>query len=114
MSLWLPFSFAAVLSVSPAFVERDCVAEPVVDPVRDWAAEPVGDPVRDALTVALRTFVLVPVVAPDGLTVAVRSPVVFVGTAFAVRTVLLWPLVAAAPPMRLLLIAMPGPVCVMG
>ena len=36
------------------------------------------------------------------------------GTAFAMRTVLLWPLVAAAPPKGLSLIAMPGPVCVTG
>ena len=33
---------------------------------------------------------------------------VLLTTAFAVRTVLLWPLVAVAPPKRLLLIAMPG------
>ena len=35
-------------------------------------------------------------------------------TTVSMGTVLLWPLVAAAPPMGSLLIAMPGPVCVMG
>ena len=109
MSLSRPLAFAAVCP--SAFVECDWVAEPVADPVCDWVAEPVVEPVRDALTVGVLIFLLLPVVAPAALTVAARSPVVFVGTALAKRTVLLWLLVAAAPP-KALLIAMPGPVCV--
>src|SRR5262249_41697248 len=61
---------------------------------------------------AVATVLALEVVAPAALTVFVPpTPALPTGPACAVATVLLWPLVKAVPPITLLLIAMPGVVC---
>ena len=110
-------SFLLVLSALPFLLVLSALPFLLVLSAPGFGARPLCPPVTP-LTASLNFLTDVVIRWLTGLVTGPPGEAAFgvVGlltTAFAMGTVLLWPLVAAAPPMGLLLIAMPGFVCVM-